>query len=145
MQKRKILVIEDDKDSASALKLLLEDDYYEILQASNAEEGLGVAQKEKPDCILLDIMMPTGTEGFQFVWDLRKLDNKFVASIPIIVYSVLHDRTKFRFYPDQEDPEYAPGEYLPVQGFLDKPAAPEVIKAKIEEVMIKSFAKPLNS
>jgi len=143
MEKRKILVVEDDKDSAIALKILLEDEGYEVLGAANPTDGLGIAQKQKPDCILLDIMMPNGTEGFQFVWELRNLKDRYVANIPIIVHSAIHDKTQFRFYPDQEDPEYAPGEYLPVQGFLDKPSPSETIKKKIEQVLNEASAKPL--
>ncbi len=79
------------------------------------------AERDKPDLILLDVMMPSGTEGFHFVWDLRKDSDEALRDTPILIMSAIHQTTKDRFYPDQSDKDYQPYEYLPVQGFLDKP------------------------
>ncbi len=132
---RKVLIVEDDPDTAEALRIILQDEGCSVLHAAEANDGLGKAKSEHPDIILLDIMMPSGTEGFHFVWTLRKDEDKKVREIPIIVLTAIHDTTKFRFYPDQSDPVYGPGEFLPVQGFLDKPTSPEQLKAKITEVL----------
>ncbi len=80
-------------------------------------------------------MMPSGTEGFHFVWKLRKDENEEHRNIPIIVLTAIHERTWAKFYPDRTDPVYKPDEYLPVQGFLDKPASSEQIISKIKEVL----------
>lgn len=66
-------------------------------------------------------MMPTGTEGLHFVWDIRKHPDPAVSGVPIIIMSAIHRTTDLRLYPEEGDQEYGPGEFLPVQGFLDKP------------------------
>ncbi|MCC6446719.1 MAG: response regulator, partial [Armatimonadetes bacterium] len=69
-------------------------------------------------------MMPSGAEGFQFVWKLRNDADKEVSGLPILVVSAVHSKTDLKLYPDQEDSTYEAGEYLPVQAFLDKPVQP---------------------
>jgi len=133
--KRKILIVEDDVDFAESISMILESKGFETSSASNLEEGLAKAREEKPDLILLDIMMPMGTEGFHFVWKLRKDDDPEVRDIPIIVLTAIHGTTELRFYPTEGDTEYGPGEYLPVQDFIDKPVSPSDLIAKIEKVL----------
>jgi CheY-like chemotaxis protein len=137
---RKVLVVEDDVDAAETLQIVLEDEGCSVSRAASAEEGLEKARSERPDVVLLDIMMPSGTEGFHFVWSLRKDADEVVQGIPIIVLTAVHDKTWVKFYPDRQDPVYGSGEFLPVQAFLDKPASSEQIVSKIEEVL-KSEAK----
>lgn len=132
---KKILIVEDDMDFAESISMILENKGFEMSLASNLEEGLEKARAEKPDLILLDIMMPTGTEGFHFVWKLRKEEDPRVRNVPIIVISAIHGTTKLRFYPTEMDTEYGPGEYLPVQDFIDKPVSPSDLIAKIEKVL----------
>jgi two-component system alkaline phosphatase synthesis response regulator PhoP len=137
---KKVLVVEDDPDAAEALQIVLEDEGCTVARAADAQDGLAKASSEKPDVILLDIMMPSGTEGFHFVWNLRKDTDEQVRQIPIIVLTAIHATTRLRLYPDQSDGVYGPGEFLPVQGFLDKPASSEQLKAKIEEVLSQAKA-----
>jgi CheY-like chemotaxis protein len=135
---KKVLVVEDDPDAAETLQIVLEDEGCAVVRAADAQDGLAKAKSERPDVILLDIMMPSGTEGFHFVWNLRKDSDEQVRDIPIIVLTAIHGTTRLRFYPDQTDTEYGTGEFLPVQGFLDKPASSEQLKAKIAEVLAQA-------
>ncbi len=134
MQQR-ILVVDDDPDIVEAIRLVLEANSYRVLTSRGAEEGLACARDEKPDLILLDIMMPEGTEGFQFVWELRADKNPAVKATPIIVLTAIHGTTELRFYPDQGDGTYKEGEYLPVQGFIDKPVEPRTLLAQVSKVL----------
>lgn len=140
--KAKVLVVEDDPDAAETVQIVLEDEGFEVIRAASKEEGLLKARSEKPDVVLLDIMMPEGTEGFHFVWDLRKDPDPQCRSIPIIALSAIHDKTWVKFYPDKEDPVYQSGEYLPVQCFLDKPASSEQILAAIRKVLVGGAVSP---
>jgi two-component system alkaline phosphatase synthesis response regulator PhoP len=135
---KKVLVVEDDPDAAETLQIVLEDEGCTVVRAADAQQGLAKAKSERPDVILLDIMMPSGTEGFHFVWDLRKDPDEQVRDTPIIVLTAIHGTTRLRFYPDQTDTEYGAGEFLPVQAFLDKPASSEQLKAKISEVLAQA-------
>ncbi|MCS7264532.1 MAG: response regulator [Armatimonadetes bacterium] len=135
----KILVVEDDRDIAEAVKLTLERAGYQIINAYNPEEAWQKVNAEKPDLIVLDIMMPTGTEGFQFVWKLRSPQtDESIRNVPIVVLTSLHSTTELRFYPDQYDASYGPSDFLPVQEFLDKPVDPSKLVEAVERVLKQS-------
>lgn len=135
MAKAKVMVVDDDPDVVEILRLVLETAEYEVESANSAPEGLEKLPNFKPDLILLDVMMPDGTEGFQFVWKLRNEFAPELADTPIIVLSAIHETTRLRFYPEQSDGTYRPGEFLPVQGFIDKPAEPEMLLKRIDQVL----------
>ena len=131
----KILIVEDDPDMVEATRLILESRSYDVLTASDATEAMEQLTAGKPDLILLDIMMPDGTEGFQFVWQVRNELPDDLANVPIVVISAIHDYTELRFYPEQSDGTYQPGEFLPVQGFIDKPVEPADLLARVEQAI----------
>jgi DNA-binding response OmpR family regulator len=84
----KILIIEDEKALIKNLELALEEDY-EILSAITGQEGLRKAKKEKPDLILLDVMLPD-MDGMEVLKNLR-IDEE-TDDIPIIVLTNLGDK-----------------------------------------------------
>ena len=133
----KILVVDDDPDIVESSRLVLESAKYQVLTAGSPEEAWEQATTNKPDLILLDIMMPDRTEGFQFVWKLRNEAPEDVRDTPIVVVSAIHETTDLRFYPDQSDGTYEAGEFLPVQGFIDKPLEPKSLLAKIAGLIKK--------
>ena len=67
---RLVLVVDDDPDSLQTLALCLSTEGYRVLMASNGQEALDLLAKEKPACILLDLMMPV-MDGWQFVAELE--------------------------------------------------------------------------
>jgi DNA-binding response OmpR family regulator len=78
--KKKILIIEDEKELISGLKLNLDFEGYDVIWALDGEEGLNKALKEAPDLILLDIMLPK-KDGLDVCRDLRRQN----VTIPIIM------------------------------------------------------------
>jgi two-component system alkaline phosphatase synthesis response regulator PhoP len=62
-KKARILLIDDDADFVSSTRTVLESQPYEVIVATNGDEGISKAKKEKPDLILLDIIMPV-KDGF---------------------------------------------------------------------------------
>lgn len=131
----KILIVDDDPDICEAMRLVLETRDYEVAVAHDPDSGMERVQEHRPDLIVLDVMMPEGTEGFHFVWNLRGSPDRAMAETPILMVTAIHDQTKLRLYPDREDGTYGPGEYLPVQGFIDKPVTPEDLLDKVEEIV----------
>ena len=131
----KILIVDDDKDLVAVLRIALESKGYRVVSAYDAPTGLATASDEQPDCIVLDVMMPNATEGFHFVWRLRQRDEPYYKNVPIIILTAIHDKTDLRFYPDSSDGTYQPGEYLPVQDFVDKPIDPETLLERIDRVL----------
>lgn len=82
----KILFIEDDKFLAEILTKKLTDEKFEVTIALDAEEGLKKLKKEKPDLILLDLILP-GMHGFEFLAKIKK--NPQTQTIPVIILSNL--------------------------------------------------------
>lgn len=84
-KQKKILIVEDDEDLHLLYGLYLQGESYAITQARNGQEGLDCIQKEKPDLIILDMIMPV-MDGEEFIQKLR-IEQK-VFDIPIIIASV---------------------------------------------------------
>ncbi len=129
MNKKSILLVDDDADVRLSLRLPLEAAGYEVKEATNPTEGLASMKKEKPDLLILDVMMDSATAGFQFALDLKsedpKSELKAFKDIPIIMLTAIHDTTSLRFSPDQD--------YLPVEVFLEKPVEPDVLLATVKK------------
>jgi CheY-like chemotaxis protein len=140
--RRTILIVEDDPDAVEANRILLEGEGYHTISATDPCSALERMRSERPDLILLDVMMPSGTEGFHFVWNLRRDPDPCCRAIPIIVLSAIHRTTPLRFYPDQSDGYYQPYEYLPVEALLDKPASSERLLAEIAAALRSDKRRP---
>lgn len=122
---KKILVVDDDADYREAVAILLEAKGYEVAHATNGEEGFRRAHDEKPDLILLDVMMTNTTEGFDIA---RKLhDDPVTKDIPVITVTGIIKETKvaFKYEPDET--------WLPVKAVLEKPVKPEVLLKAVAE------------
>jgi CheY-like chemotaxis protein len=130
-----ILVVDDDRDLVATLRLVLEGAGYLVVSAPDAVQGMAAADDERPDLILLDIMMPNATEGFHFVWKLRRREEPYFQKVPIVVLSAIHETTDLRFYPDSGDGTYRAGEFLPIQDFVDKPLDPARLLERIDRVL----------
>jgi CheY-like chemotaxis protein len=84
--KKKILVIDDEPDVVKYLEVLLKDNDYVTVSASNGNEGLERARQEKPDLICLDITMPEKS-GIRFYRELK--EDPALASIPVAVVTAV--------------------------------------------------------
>ncbi|HPY77974.1 MAG TPA: response regulator, partial [Anaerohalosphaeraceae bacterium] len=71
---KKVLIIDDDADFVESIVNLLEARGYEVSSASNGEEGVKTAKAEKPNLIILDVMMTTKDEGFNVARKLNEID-----------------------------------------------------------------------
>ena len=84
MSKKKILVVDDEEDILHYLELVLREKGYEVVTATNGHEALTTAQIERPDLVLLDIMMPQ-MDGWE-VLKLLRIDDD-TADIPVAMLS----------------------------------------------------------
>jgi DNA-binding response OmpR family regulator len=123
----KILVIDDDPDFLLAVKMALDAHDLEMETATTPEEGISKVLSVKPDLVILDVMMPTGYEGFDVARQIREKHK--LIDLPILVLSSIHSTKKvpYRFAPNED--------YLPVDVFLDKPIEPEQIVHMIQEML----------
>jgi CheY-like chemotaxis protein len=127
----KILMIDDDPDIVTAIRIPLEASGYDFFVASSGSEGLEKVKEVSPDLIILDVMMETATEGFQLAHRLRDRspDSEYAeySGIPILMLTAIHTTTPLRFAPDED--------YLPVDAFLDKSADPDQLLSKVAELL----------
>src|SRR5512140_1324286 len=80
---RLVLVVDDDPDILQTLALCLSTEGYRVLMAANGREALDLVNKEKPACILLDLMMPV-MDGWQFVGEL---ESRGIRRAPLLILS----------------------------------------------------------
>ncbi|MFA7245264.1 MAG: response regulator [Candidatus Magasanikbacteria bacterium] len=92
MSNKKILIIEDETSLAKALDEKFTHESFDVLLCNNGEDGLSLALKEKPDLILLDIMMPK-MDGLTLLKNLRK-DNTFGKNAKVIILTNSYDIDK---------------------------------------------------
>jgi CheY-like chemotaxis protein len=127
----RILIVDDDPDLIFLVRLHLERANFTVIEASNGTEGLKSVLSEHPDMIILDVMMDTLTEGFQFALKVRNPDPSSPYSeyrdIPIIMLTSIHQTMRLRFSPDED--------YLPVNEFIEKPFDPEELLGKINSYL----------
>jgi CheY-like chemotaxis protein len=128
MAKAKILVIDDDMDICLSIKTLLEANGYAVETATNKEEGLEKFTSTRPDLAILDVMMATWQDGFEMSRQLKK--DPDLKNIPILMLTGVENKTGFEFKSEAGDEEW-----LPVEGFLDKPVEPEVLLSEVEKLL----------
>jgi len=124
----KILIIDDDPDIVEAIRIVLESKKYQVDSAADSQEGLKIIKKDKPDLIILDIMMNRMDEGFDVCRELKK-DPKY-KDIPILMLTALKERTGFDFKPEAGDEDW-----LPVEDYVEKPIQPDDLLAKVEKLL----------
>lgn len=127
----KILMIDDDSDSVTTMRILLESRGHQFFAASSGDQGLARVKEITPDLILLDVMMDTRTEGFHVSLKLRDRspDSEYAPwrHVPILMLTSIHQTTRLRFGPDED--------YLPVNALLEKSVPFEVILDKIDQLL----------
>jgi DNA-binding response OmpR family regulator len=122
---KKVLVIDDDNEFVDAMVNVLDAKGYDVDHAPNGKVGMAKAREQRPDIILLDVMMTTKSEGLDVARELSK-DAK-LKSVPIILITGVRKEMSlpFGFEPDET--------WLPVKGVLEKPVKPDVLLKTIEE------------
>lgn len=121
MDKKKILFVDDETDLVETVKFKLEANGYEVIPAYDGRQGLEKAKKEKPDLIILDLMLPK-MDGHK-VCGLLKKDTRF-AKIPIIILTA----------KAQESDEKLSFE-VGADAYIAKPFRYEAVLAKIKELL----------
>jgi len=131
----RILCVDDDPNILTGIKRALSLKGHEVLTAQTEDGAIAAVAEHHPDLIICDVMMPEGTEGFHVVWRLRQLDEEQAASTPVIMATGVHDKTELRFYPDDSEGAVNAADFLPIQGWLDKPYSNEDLWAAVDEVL----------
>jgi DNA-binding response OmpR family regulator len=122
MDRKKILVVDDEESLVRIVRLRLEAEQYEVVTAYDGEDALRKAKEDKPDLILLDLMLPK-MDGF-WVCGLLKKDRRF-KNIPVIIFSGRSQEDDIKF-----------SQKVGADAYIIKPFEPQLLLDKIKELIM---------
>ena len=118
---KRVLIVEDQEDNRAILRDLLSKSGYDLIEATNGEEGVALAQSQRPDLILMDVQLPI-IDGYEATRRIKS--NAELRAIPVIAvtsYALSGDEAKAR----------AAG----CDAYVAKPFSPRLLLAKIREYL----------
>ena len=121
MDKKRVLLVDDDTDLARMLKLRIEAEGYEFMNAKDGKEMLEVLKIKKPDAVLLDIMLPN-MDGYSALREMRKDAGN--AAIPVIILSAKEKKKVGDLFALEK-----------IEFFIEKPFEPGELLGKIRELL----------
>lgn len=139
---KKILIVEDDPDQRIFLSTVLEENGYASISAKDGVEGLELLRKDKPDLVLLDLMMPRKS-GIAMFQELRK--DETLSHIPVVVVTGISEVTGVDFrnfilrQPLKDDKKFVETtgltEYTVPNAYIEKPVDPDELMKVIKEAL----------
>ena len=113
----KILVVDDDPDFVKISRTILETEGYQVYAAANGDQALEVMHQDRPDLILLDVMMSTTLEGVDVCREIRV--DPDLKLVPIVMISSIATSEHAAEFPDDER--------IPIDTWISKPIQPAVL------------------
>jgi CheY-like chemotaxis protein len=123
-----ISIVDDDPDVREAVKIILETQPYELIFASNGEECLEQVKKNRPDLIILDLLMPK-KDGFEVIKELRGYQS--YPRIPILVLTVVKKEAAGRRY------ELETALRMDVDDYIEKPIQPDDLIDRVKRILAR--------
>lgn len=123
-----ILVVDDDPDFVQATRIVLESHGWAVLSAANGDEALSCLQHNRPDLVIMDIMMHGILDGLDASRQIQA--DPQLKNIPILVVSSIADSDYAEMFPTE-------GEF-PADRFLTKPVAPEQLVAQVRRLLART-------
>ncbi len=127
---KKVLVIDDDPDVRLFSVTVLEENGYTALEAANGEDGLKMIKSEKPDLVILDVLMPRQS-GVRLYRELKT--SKALKDVNVIVLSGIAKKTFLR--SQKALTEFGGAEIPEPEIYLEKPVEAEELAATIKKVL----------
>jgi CheY-like chemotaxis protein len=124
--KTKILIVDDDHVLVNATKAVLESRDYEVVSAFDGDEGIAKAREEKPDLIILDIIMPT-RDGFSACEHIK--NDPDLLHIPVLIMTSFSDQKSKTNIP------VSAGLSLEAEGYIEKPVKPDDLLNRIDKML----------
>ncbi len=129
---KKILVVDDDPDLVEAASLILKARQYEVVAAYGGVEGLEKVKTERPDCIVLDVMMPD-KDGYAVCKELKA--DPALRDIPVLLLTAVVSHIATTRYSHQMGLETEADDYI------DKPVEPDELVKRIEALLSRTSGK----
>ena len=126
----KILIVDDDPDVRLAIASVLKSRSYEVVEARDGQEGLVKLREDKPDLMLLDLLMPK-MDGFAVVKELQDSQWREYHNMPILIMSSIREEASERRY------ELETGRRLGADDYIEKPIEPFTLLERINKLLLK--------
>ena len=130
---KKILVVDDDPDIRDVLTVILESRGYEIVTACDGIECLAALRAEKPDLMVIDLLMPK-MDGFAVLKELQDGRWSKFRQTPILILSSVREEASRRRYELETALEFN------VDDYVEKPINPDVLLERVERLIVKKKA-----
>lgn len=127
MEKKKILYVDDDPDQVEQNKLLLESKGYFVLTAFSGKEGWEVYKQNKPDAVVIDLIMEEHDSGFILSYKIKK--EAHGKRIPVFIVTSAAYLTGFKFGTSTDEER----EWIKCDAILNKPVVPDELLQKLDE------------
>ena len=125
MDRAKVLVVDDDPDFVEITRTVLQAHGYDVASASSGQQALEMLRRDRPDLVVLDVMMRGATEGYDVSQVMH--DDADLKAIPVLMVTSIMDGTMADQFPTDE--------YLPVAEFITKPVAPAQLVERIRALI----------
>jgi two-component system, OmpR family, alkaline phosphatase synthesis response regulator PhoP len=130
-RKAKILLVDDDPDILEAMSVVLTTHDYTVVTAKDGQEGLAKLRSEKPDLMILDLMMPR-MDGFAVCEELQDPRWAKLSNIPIIILTSVREDAGRRRY------QLGTGLQLRVSDYIEKPVDPSILLSRVGTYLKKT-------
>ena len=124
----KILAVDDDPDILEALTMILESQGYQVVAARDGIEALANLKAEKPDLMVLDLLMPK-MDGWAVCKELQDPRWSKYKNIPILILTSVREEASRRRY------ELETGLELDVDDYVEKPISPDILLERVERLV----------
>ncbi len=127
---KKVLTVDDDDDIRKVVSKLVEKSGYEVIEAKNGVEGMVKVREDKPDLIILDMLMPKES-GIRMYHELKTEEP--LKDIPVIVLSAIPKKS---FLRSQKVLDEFAGQSVPEpEAYIEKPEEPEELVALMKKIL----------
>ena len=126
MDKKYILVVDDDPDLVETISMMLESKGYEVGKAYDGVEGEEAINKRQPDALILDVMMPR-KDGYKLCAELKANDK--TRNIPVVLLTAVGEAVPTTTYSHADGMAMEADEYVP------KPISPDLLIRTVQEML----------
>jgi CheY-like chemotaxis protein len=125
MPKAKILVVDDDPDFVEYMRTVLESSDYRVVSAGNSEQGMLALTREKPDLVVLDVIMSSVLDGLSM--SQRMAEDPDLKHVPVVMVTSIANTDYLALFPTDES--------IHIDAFLTKPIAPAELLRQVDRLI----------
>lgn len=125
MPKATILVVDDDPDFVEYMRAVLESNEYRVTSAGNSEEGMLALLREKPDLVVLDVIMSSVLDGLSMSRQIAEDPN--LNHVPVVMVTSIANTDYLALFPTDES--------IHIDAFLTKPIAPAELLRQVQRLV----------